>query len=504
MKKSLYICGLALLMAASSCDLNREDYTEISTDLFPKTETDAELAVNSLYYYLGTGWGQDNLFAADRDGWVTASEMTAGTLKTCWGNEWDKLYYQQWTGGSTPDKLTHWYARYNTISRCRNTIRTLEKMDIQESVKNEYIGEAKALRGLLSLYMYDFFGSVPVASDEVLDEPQTFNYLSRATDEEFDQMMENDLRDAMTALPEKADIGRMTKGTAMMTLLKYYMIRGKYTEAETLARQLYAMEGSVYSLLDDPNKVFDYDNLDNNEVIYRLSGNLNVSRSAQSFSTECLPADFPFGNMANGWGGYLMPISFYETFENGDRRTWCLYTNYINKKGVEKKGWYDENGKWTGDNAQLKLGVIALKYGPDPTSQTALSTNNLIIYRFSDVILTLAECIARNSHSVTDEAVTLVNRIRNRAGLSNLSAEATNSYDSFMEALFMERLHELYHEGFARQDEIRFEKFTSLAKERAEKDGTYTNSENGTYNRFPIPEAYITESKGAVKQNEGY
>ena len=479
MKKSLYICGLALIMAANSCNLNREDYTEINTDLFPKTETDAELAVNSLYYYLGTGWGQDNLFAADRDGWVTASEMTAGTLKTCWGNEWDKLYYQQWTGGSTPDKLTHWYARYNTISRCRNTIRTIEKMNIPDNVKREYIGEAEALRGMMMLYMYDFFGSVPVASDEVLDQPQTFNYLSRATDDEYDTVMETDLRDAISVLPEKKDMGRMTKGTAMMTLLKYYMIRGKYSEAEALARQLYAMEGSVYSLLDDPSKVFDYDNMDNKEVIYRLSGNLNVSRSSQSFSTECLPADFPFGNMAKGWGGYLMPISFYETFEKGDRRTWCLYTSYVNNKGVEKKGWYDENGKWTGDN-------------------------NLIIYRFSDVILTLAECIARNNHSVTDEAVKLVNRIRNRAGLGDLSAEATSSYDNFMEALFMERLHELYHEGSARQDEIRFGKFTTLAKERAEKDGTYTNSKNGTYNRFPIPEAYITESKGAVKQTEGY
>ena len=66
--------------------------------------------------------------------------------------------------------------------------------------------------------------------------------------------MEHDLRDAISVLPEKAtQYGRMTKGAARMILLKYYMIRGKYQQAEQLARDLEAMEGSTYNLLSDYN-----------------------------------------------------------------------------------------------------------------------------------------------------------------------------------------------------------------------------------------------------------
>ncbi len=75
-------------------------------------------------------------------------------------------------------------------------------------------------------YLYDMFGPVPVASDEVLDDPQTFVYLPRLTEEEYDAMMETDLRDAIRDLPEVAEArGRMTKGAARMILLKYYMIK---------------------------------------------------------------------------------------------------------------------------------------------------------------------------------------------------------------------------------------------------------------------------------------
>lgn len=60
------------------------------------------------------------------------------------------------------------------------------------------------LRGWMGLYLYDMFGPVPVASDEVLDDPQTFVYLPRLTEEEYDAMMEADLRDAIRDLPEVA------------------------------------------------------------------------------------------------------------------------------------------------------------------------------------------------------------------------------------------------------------------------------------------------------------
>ena len=232
----------------------------------------------------------------------------------------------------------------------------------------------EALRGWMGLYLYDMFGPVPVASDEVLDNPQEFNYLSRATDEEYDNMMENDLRDAIDVLPEKASArGRMTKGAARMILLKYYMIRGKYDKAETLARELMAMEGSVYGLQSDYNHVFSKEGVGNNEIILQVGCASSSSWVANYMTAEVLPADMPWTEKSEGWGGYVMPWAFYNTFEAGDARTKNIVTQYTNKSGV----------LMTKDNStQLSYGPLPLKYGKDDTMSGSYSGIDLIIYRY--------------------------------------------------------------------------------------------------------------------------
>lgn len=52
-----------------------------------------------------------------------------------------------------------------------------------------------------------------------------------------------------------------------MILLKYYMIKGYFDKAETLARELLEMEGRVYSLQPDYNYIFSKEGIGNNEVI---------------------------------------------------------------------------------------------------------------------------------------------------------------------------------------------------------------------------------------------
>lgn len=69
--------------------------------------------------------------------------------------------------------------------------------------------------GWMGLYLYDLFGPVPVASDDILDNPETFVYLPRLTDEEYDAMMEEDLLNAIAMLPEMPEAcGRIAKGAA--------------------------------------------------------------------------------------------------------------------------------------------------------------------------------------------------------------------------------------------------------------------------------------------------
>ena len=515
MKKYIYyICLAAMGMLAqpllTSCTLEREDYTEISEDNFPKTENDLKLAVNALMYEFCTGyWSGEAIYAPDHTGYQMLSDMTTDCMWTSWGWEWDELRYHQFgneTSGKIHNARYYAFAHYQFLSKARNTIRRIEKSSVSESAKTRYAAEAHCLRGWMALYLFDLFGTVPVATDEQLDEPTTYNYLSRLTQDEYDQMMENDLRTAIDGLPTTADRGRVTKGAAMMILLKYYMIRGKETpeywkKAETLARELYAMENSVYNLLQDYDKVFAIDNAGNSEIILCVGCNSSASWTSNYMTAEALPSDMAWTTNSSGWGGYVMPWDFYNTFEQGDKRTNCIVTQYTNTSGKLMT---------KGNSSQLSYGPIPLKYGKDPDMAGSQAGNDLVVYRYSDVLLTLAECIVRNGGSFAkgSEAVKLVNRVRNRAGLSDLSDDACASQEAFLDALLLERGHEFFEEGLRRQDLIRFGKYIDYANDRirqAQKDGKeYNLLTNDAHNLFAIPQSFIDESKSAIKQNPGY
>lgn len=490
MKKIFAIITLAAVAAA--CSLEREDYTEIYPETIFKTETDLELAVNGLYYDFNMGdW--NGIYRADYSGYQVISDLTTDAAWCNWGWEGDELYYHQWTGttGNVQAKFYDLFEHYNYLSKARNTIRRIEKSDVADDVKGKYLGEAKALRGWMALCLYDLFGPVPVASDEILDDPETFVYLSRLTEEEWDAMMESDLLDAIDLLPEVTARGRLSKGAARMILLKYYMIRGFYAKAEPLARELLAMEGT-YGLENDYASIFSVENASNKEVILQICGNINSTGTVNYMTAECLPGDMAWAEKAEGWGGYIMPWDFYDGFEPGDKRLECVYDHYTAKNG--------EVVPRTALN-----GAVVLKYAMDPAMQGGQSGNDLVIYRFSDVLLTLAELINRNSGAPTAEAYALVNRVRSRAGLGNLPGALTQ--EQFNDALLAERGHEFYLEGLRRQDLIRFGKYVEYANARiaaANAAGQSYFTVDDSHNRFPINKTFIDEFRGAIKQNPGY
>lgn len=504
MKKNILV-AISVLLGFASCTLEREDYTEISPETFPKTENDLRLALNALYYDFVTGdWNGGAIFSANYGGYQVMSDMTTDALWSCWGWESDDLRYHQWTAtmtGGIANNIYQSFAHYQYLSKCRNTIRRIEASSAPDDAKRLYIGEAKALRGWMALYLYDLFGPVPVASDEVLDQPETFNYIARLTDEEYDAMMESDLRDAIDALPEKAAaVGRMTKGAAMMILLKYYMIRGNFTKAETLARELMEMEGRVYNLQSDYNYIFSKEGEGNSEIILQVPCNASASWTSNYLTAEALPSDMAWTDKAAGWGGYVIPWDFYDTFEAGDIRAENLVTSYVSTSSGQVISRESPNG------GQLAYGALPLKYGRDADMTGSQSGVDIVIYRYADVLLTLAECIARNS-GVNSEAINLVNRVRSRAGLGNLAETQTGSRDQFLTALLAERGHEFWFEGLRRQDLIRFGQYIWQVNDRiamANAGGKSYFTMTEAHNRFFIPQSFIDESKSAIKQNSGY
>ena len=497
------LLGLMLTMLAA-CDLEREDFTEIYEDNFFQTETDLKLAVNGLYYDFNTGdwYGTDALggvFCADYNGYQVMSDLTTDVMWCNWGWESDEMYFHQWTAttGTIQKQFWNMFAHYNYMSKARNTIRRIEASPVEQSVKDKYLGEAHALRGWMGLFLYDMFGPVPIAPDDVLDNPETFVYLPRLTDEEYDEMMEEDLLAAISLLPDMPEErGRMAKGPARMILLKYYMIRGQFEKAEKIARDLYAMQGQYDLFAGEYADIFSVANAGNNEVILCRPINIDVSNAVNYFTAECMPEDMPGAPNGEGWGGYVMAWDFYDTFEAGDKRLANVYASYTNNTGE------------TVSRQDMTYGAVALKYGIDPQMQGGMSHNDIVVYRYSDVLLSLAELIVRNGGPVSGEATDLVNRVRARAGLGNLDATATASPEAFLDAILLERGHEFWFEGLRRQDLIRYGKYVEYANDRIDKinasEGRGYFNVDDSHNRMPIPADFINESKSAIKQNPLY
>lgn len=483
----LYIFSLLVLLFGS-CTLERESYQEIYPEKFFQNESDINKALTALYAPFSTDWG--GLYAADQYSYTTCSEFTTDIMKCTWTG-YEHFYEHWWKVDGTDngtDFADRMYKQYNHLSRIQSTILKIQESPVSDAVKQRTISEAKCLYGWLGFILYDLFGPVPLATDVAIEEPQKEIIIPRLSDEAYCKIMEDYLSEASLNLPEKqSEWGRVTQGMAKMLLLKFYMINKDYDQAETMARELTKMEGNTYDLLmDGYSKLFSKEYVQNKEIIQAIPCGVGMPNY---WLAEVMPSDYPYPHSISAWNGYKMSWDFFDTFEPGDQRLNTIISSYTTKSGEEI----------TRGVGALNIGAVPMKYGYDANMVGAIGTIDVIVYRYADVLLSLAECINENKNGPTSEAIDLVDRVRKRAGLKGLTSLQTADKQVFKNAILKERGHEFYCEGLRRQDLIRHDKFVSTSKE------LYPNSQSDWYKvRFLIPTYYINESNGQVKQNEGY
>jgi len=201
-----------------------------------------------------------------------------------------------------------------------------------------------------------------------------------------------------------------------------------------------------------------------------------------------LPSNFP---PKGGWGTVQSSWWFYDTFEENDVRKSMLIAEYTGTDDI----LYNRSNPGT----IMDFGPIPLKINPDAARTTALSTVDIIIYRYVDVLLSKAEAIA-NAGSPTQEAMDLVNMIRGRAGLEDKMLADYTDVAAFNDLILLERSHEYWCEnGQYRSDLIRHGKFVSRAQQV--KQSTFTAEHKKL---LPFSLQAVSEGKGKFIQNPGY
>jgi len=500
-----------ILLAAclSGCfnNLDPVDYSEINPSIFPQSEDDLASMVMSCYNPLRSDWWNGINSLSER-GQMFVNDCCTEIITQDWGAA---LYCSELSFNETNTEVTYFYYTrespngfHNKISRCTLVKDAIENSSLSDELKNRYIAEVRCARAYLSYILFDMYGPLVVAPVEVLKSPLKETPLPRLTNDEMVKFIEDDLLFAAEYLPapRDAEYGKFSRGLAKMLLIRLYLhqtVQDKnyYNKVEELAREMmqpafgYALTTSYPSLFE-----FRGMNKNNREYIYVIPCNYEGT-SVNHWQREVMPADFPG---MSGWHMARCTWWFYDTFEAKDSRKTYIITEY---KSTDGKTYNREN---IGGDSYFEFGPIPQKYEMDYQANSFDGRSNLdcVVYRYADVILSLAEAIVmKPGGSVTDEAVELLNTIRRRADLENkVWTGNTPSQEEFIDQLLTERSHEFWCEnGQYRADLIRHDKLLDRVMEVTHNNAPLASKYKYLY---PLPLSVIVDGKGLVIQNPGY
>jgi tetratricopeptide (TPR) repeat protein len=487
-RKYILLVLLLSMVTTTNCSdiLEPRVYGDLTPETFFKSESDFRNAVVALYNPFSTDWGTvdagantwyASLYNADPKTYLMRSMITTDEMFSPWVPDFTDFNF----GPATMEGfIASTYAKIRYVARATDVIDKIETSDadVPESIKAIYIAEAKALRAWTMYIIYDFYGPVNVKLDpETLSDTEI---TPRLSDEDYIAAMIKDLEEAIPDLRDQynndpSNWGRISKGTARMVLLKIYMHKKQWDMAEQTARDIIAMN---YSLMDYYPDVFNVDR--NNEIIYAVPAN---ESSPNFYTQEIIPTNFVRSGSftrSPGWYGFWIPWDFYDNFESGDERLDTILDSYQNSRG-----------NTVNRNSGLQ-GAIPLKYTEGVSEGGPGHSNDQVVFRYAEVLLSLAEAI--NEQRGPADAYQYVNQVRERSGLSPWGGL---SEDQFRDSILVERGRELYAEGVRRQDLIRHGKFIEYAQARGANAQAHQTL-------FPIPLSVIIQGEGIIEQNPGY
>jgi len=476
MKKYIFSILLIMGLLVSCTDyLEFPPEGEVPSEQFFQTQADAQMAVNAMYGYLRS-WNI-SAFSYLILGSLPSDEMLKGSSAGdgSWANEYVNFQFSK-TQGQIRD---FWTGRYQGISLSNQVLANVPDIEMSESVKSRMIAEAKFLRAFHYYYLVRAFGGVPIVTS-VIPGPEG---AVRTTAEESWGQIEKDLREAIPDLPEtvpSAELGRVTSWAAKGFLAKVLMYREDWTECKTVSDDV--INNGPYSLYPDFYEIFRPEQEFCSESLFevvatQVPGESGVS-NCQFAETQSVRGQF-------GWGWFVPSDELADAFDAaGDavrKAATILYYGDITPDGDTIKG------------VDIMEGVDIPRYNCKAYFPSRLprevgpygSDQNVRILRFSDVLLINAEAAFHTG----GDAATPLNMVRERVGLDPISGPS-------LDDIWEERRLELAGEQDRYWDLLR----TGRAASVLSKYGF----ETGKHELYPIPQAEVDLSGGALIQNPGW
>lgn len=382
---------------------------------------------------------------------------------------------------------------YSAIARANDVIAVAKSLQsINETTVDQINAEARFIRGFSYFMLHNLFGPTPIIeipAGASLDEIELIGKESpKATEEKYRSYVEEDLLFAAKTLSANGLSSRANSGNSYAILTKFYLNNREWQKAASAASEVIKLD---YELFPDYTKLFTVEGESNKEYIFRFEC-LPGPSSPQSnvYMPHAFPPSFPILSTWNNFGAQFRTYTaFYEKFAMNDERRKLFIDQYTptGQTAVTRLS-RDATGKAL-DN------VRSFKYTPDPAGIADRHGNDVPYVRLADIILARAEAL-NEINGPTQEAVELINWVRNRAKAAPLLLKDVPTKELLRDFILDERGKELYTEGKRREDLIRHNKFIRQALDRKIQAKPFQVL-------YPLPQAQIDNNPN-LKQNDGY
>lgn len=481
--KIKYLFGATLLsLSLVGCGdfLNQNPVSEIPENEMWQTPRDAKAAINELYGLFRLTMRQNYYYWGElrSDNVAPGAPVMADQARVI-----NNVM-------STDEYCGKWTDLYRVINQANLAIKYIPGISTPNiSDRNDFLGQAYAMRALAYFYAVRVWGDVPLFTEPV--EVYSDGIYKERTDAQYilDEVILKDLKTAEGLInPENRERKRISPCGVLAILADVYMWKHEYSLADQTI-----------------SKMAEYKNKDNKPF---LDIEPDIAAWSKMFTEELNGKPSDDTPTTDDYSSkefiFLIHYDMDEVGTNGYSYMYQWFTGSGNRAAVASQKFVnifnepDMQGDLRKDYLikDYQNGMEIRKYIQGDISSTLNKTCEVAypVYRYSDMILLQAE--ARVRQGKWEEGLELVKKIRDRAGLQTKIESDFSSEEEVLEYIWRERQVELLNEGRRWFDLRRTNKW----KEVMEPINGLHNDGNEL---FPIHYSHTIENP-KIKQNTYY
>lgn len=342
----------------------------------------------------------------------------------------------------------NWRRAYETINQVNNILANINNVE-DANTQLRIQGEALAIRGILYFEMARLWGPqysnansselvLPVLIEPIVS-VEDLTLPAKSSLELVYDRAETDLTNASDDLQSFGTNGTNISYYACQAYLaRLFMQKNEYATAETHLNNI--LDGT-FSLETEPMDAFN---------------------NAANSSEDILAIQQTPGNNTGTPGSGSGIATLYSSLNGEGLSTFRINPDALNSDVLLNNPMYADGDLRASidESTTTSTTDVSTAYYRDPVNTTIISTAKYLrntdvvpLIRLAEIYLNRAECIYERTGAIDPTALSDLNRIRLRAGLSELTAAAlSNDPDEFYDSLIVERNRELIYEGIIFHD----------------------------------------------------